>query len=159
MTNYPKWVAEITVRDGVGRDSTVQFYVPEATAKLYFAAADKAARDATAIGTLFTDVMACMSGAEVQRKVWVEDLTSPVTNPSDDVLRGNKIAVGYQAAGRNYTFTIPTRNPASYTQKTDSIEIDLAAAGDFADFVTQFNAVCLSVNGTAATVTKAKLND
>lgn len=159
MTNYPQWSAEITVRDGVGRDATVQFYVPEATAKLYFAAADKAARDATAVGQLFAAVKLCMSGSEVSRKVWVQDLTAPVTNVADDILRGNKIAVGYQAAGRNYTFTIPTRNASSYTQKTDSIEIDLGAAGDFADFVTAFNATCLSVNGTGATVTKAKLND
>lgn len=94
MANYPAWYCEIGLIDGALRKSSVVFRVPEATAKLYMAAADKAARDATAIGGLLTKVLTVTQMAETFRKCWVEDKTAPVSAVADDILRGNKIVVG-----------------------------------------------------------------
>lgn len=159
MANYPNWVASITFRDGADRPSTVQFYVPEATAKLYFAAADKAARDATAVGLLFAAVAKCTSMVIESQTCSVIDVTSPYTLPAEDVLRGNKIVIGYLSGPRQFTLTIPGRDESSYTPKADSVEIDYEAAGDFADFITAFESACLGITGLAVSVVKAYVND
>ncbi len=159
MANYPEWYAEMTVMDGVQRTSTMSFRVPEATAKLYVAAADKAARDATAIGVFFAALLETTLCAEVSRRVYVIDKNMPVGAVDDTVLRGNKIVVGYQSGAGNFTFTIPGRDGTSYTQKPDEPEIDITASGDFKTFYESFETVCLGPNGIAVDVTKAYLND
>jgi hypothetical protein len=159
MANYPSWVAEIGLQDGVNRRSTMAFYVPEATAKLYMAAADKAARDATAIGTFLTLCLTVTEMTEVYRRVYVQDLTSPVSALDDDILRGNKIVVGFQSGPKNFTMTIPGRDATAYTQKADSPEIDISAAGDFKTWYEAFETACLSIDGLSVDVTKAYLND
>lgn len=159
MTNYPTWYASMTVRDGAQRPSTLSFRVPEATAKLYFAAADKAARDATAIGLLFAGFLTLTKGVEESRSVTVRDETSPLVYPDEDVLRGNKIVVGYLTGAQVAKITIPARDGTAFTQKEDSIEIDITAAGDFADWITLFEATALGPNGLAVDVFKAYLND
>ena len=159
MANYPTWYCSLTVRDGAQRPSTITFRVPEATAKLYFAAADKAARDATAIGLLFDGFLTCTEGVEEARSVTVRDEQAPVTFPLDSVLRGNKIVVGYHTGAEDNLISIPARDATAYTQKADSIEIDISAAGDFADWITLFEASALGPTGLAVDVFKAYLND
>jgi hypothetical protein len=159
MANYPEWYAEMTLVDGVGRTSVVSARVPEATAKLYFAAADKAARDATAIGVHFSKLLEVTLCEEQSRRVYVIDKTAPVGAIDDSVLRGNKIVVGFQSGAGNYTFTLPGRDATAYTQKTDEPEIDISAAGDFKTFYESFETVCLGPTGLSADVTKAYLND
>lgn len=159
MANYPHWVMQITLQDGVGRDSVMAFYVPEATAKLYFAAADKAARDATAIGVLFGKILAVTECQEVARRVYVEDLTSPLSALDDDILRGNKIVVHAQAGADPLTFTVPGRDATSYTQNSDKVTIDISAAGDFKTFYEGVQSVCISRHGESINVLAANLND
>lgn len=159
MANYPTWVAEIGLRDGVKRDSIMSFRVPEATAKLYMAAVDKAARDATAIGLLLSAVLTVSLCAERYRRVYVEDKTAPVTNPADTVLRGNKVVVGYQSGPGNYTFTIPGRDPSAYTQNADEVTIDISATGEFADFLALVASTALGPTGLSVAATEAYLND
>ncbi len=159
MANFPTWFCSLTVRDGAQRPSTITFRVPEATAKLYFAAVDKAARDATAIGLLLDGFLTLTSGVEESRSVTVRDEQAPVTFPDEAVLRGNKIVVGYHTGAEDNKITIPARDGTAYTQKEDSIEIDITAAGDFADWVTLFEAAALGPTGLAVDVFKAYLND
>lgn len=159
MANYPRWEASITLKDGANRTSTVSIFVPEATAKLYFAAADKAARDATAIGGFFADVLTVSSMVEVDRSVRVVDVTAPVTIPAETVLRGNKIVLLGQTGAQGYKLTIPGRDATAFTPKPDSIEIDIEAAGDLADFITSLEAVALGVGGLSVDVQKGLVND
>lgn len=161
MANFPVYEVGVTVRDGAGRDSSIQMYVPLATFQTYAAAADKAARDATAVGGLLSKAVAATAGAEVKRWATIADITDPVTLPAEDILRGNKIVLGFRSSGRAFTMTLPCRsgNVADYTQKPDSIEIDLEAAGDLATFITAFNAAAISITGSSVAVDKAYVND
>lgn len=159
MANYPSWVAEIGLIDGVTRHSTMSFRVPEATAKTYMAAADKAARDATAIGLLLSACLTVTSMEETYRRVYVEDLNSPVGDVADTILRGNKIVVGYQSGPGNFTFTIPGRDGTAYTQQADKVSLDLSATDAFTDFISLVESTALGPGGLAISVTKAYLND
>lgn len=159
MANIEKWVMQITLKDGVKRDSSMAFYVPAATAKAYCAAADKAARDATVIGTMFADILACTQMTEVARRVYVEDQTDPVPAVADTILRGNKIVVQASAGGTPLTFTIPGRDPSSYTQDADHLTINIGSAGDFKTLIDAIAANCISVHGDSITVVGAYLND
>lgn len=159
MANIERWVMQITLRDGVKRDSSMSFYVPAATAKAYCAAADKTARDATVIGTLFADILATTLCTEVARRVYVEDQTDPVSAVADTVLRGNKIMVQASAGGAPLTFSVPGRDPAAYTQDTDHLTIDISEAGDFKTFIDAVAANCISLHGDSISVVGAYLND
>ncbi len=159
MANYPQWYAEIGLRDGVNRNSRMVFRVPEATAKLYMAAADKAARDATAIGGLLTACLTVTQMNETYRKVWVTDETAPVAALADTILRGNKLTVGYATGADNNSFTVPARDASAFTQNADELSIDIEAAGDFKTWYELVESVCLGPTGLAMTVTKAYIND
>jgi len=159
MAQYPSWVAEIGLMDGVGRASSVSFRVPSATAQAYFAAADKAARDATAIGLLLTAVKTLTLMTEVYRKVYVQDLEKPIGAIADTILRGNKFTIGYESGIGTYSFTIPGRDESSYVQNADALSIDFAADSDLADFITLFESTCVGPNGVAVSVNKAYIND
>lgn len=161
MANFPQYLASVTVRDGAGRDGVVQLYVPLASGQAYWAAADKAARDATAVGQLLSKAVAATGGVEVQRSVSLMDITDPVTLPDEDILRGNKVVIGYRSSGRAFTLTLPCRtgDVADYTQKPDSIEIDIDAAGDLKTFIQAMEATALSITGSSVDVVKAYVND
>lgn len=159
MANYPRWLASMTLRDYAERDSVFQVYVPEATAKLYFAANDKAARDATAIGTMFAALLDCTQMEEVQRAVTVIDEKAPVPSAADGVARGNKIVMYGQTGPDGWTQSIPGRDPAAYTLKTNSIEIDIEAAGYFKTFYESLQTVCVGKGGLAIDVQSAAIND
>lgn len=159
MANYPRWLASMTLRDYAERDSVWQVYVPEATAKLYFAANDKAARDATAIGTLFGYLLTVSKMKEVQRAVTVIDETAPVATVDEGVLRGNKIVMYGQTGPDGWTLSVPGRDDTAYTLKTNSFEIDIEAAGDFKTFYEAVETTCLGKGGVAIVVQAAALND
>jgi hypothetical protein len=159
MANYPKWYASMTLRDYANRPSVVNVRVPEATAKLYFAAADKAARDATAIGLLFAGLLTVTEMVEESRSCYVQDETAPVVLPATGVVRGNKAVLLGETGAEGYRLSIPGRKAASYTLKTNSIEIDIEADGDFKDFIALLETAALGVGGLAVAITEAILND
>jgi len=159
MANYPSWVMEQGLIDGVGRHSVMSFQVPAATAKTYMAAADKTARDATAIGLLFAANLTVTKMSEVYRRVYVNDLESPIAPIADDILRGNKIVVQVQTGPKNLKFTIPARDETAYTQNADELTIDIVASGDFADWIALVESTTLGVDGLAQSVTGAYLVD
>lgn len=159
MANFPRYLASITVKDNANRPSTASWFVPFATAQTYWAAADKAARDATAIGLLFQKALACMEGVEVSRQVTLIDETDPYALPASGVVRGNKIEVAGTGGGKPYIMSLPTRKAASYTLKANSIDIDITAPGDFATYLTALEATAVDSNGNSINITKAYLND
>lgn len=159
MANYPRWTASMTLRDYAERDSVWQVYVPEATAKLYFAAADKTARDATAIGGLFTKLLTVSKMKEVQRQVSVIDEMAPVASVDVGVARGNKIVMYGQTGPDGWTLSVPGRDDASFTLKTNSIEIDIEEAGDFKTFYEAVETVAVGKGGLAIDVQAASIND
>lgn len=159
MANYPRWLASMTLRDYAQRDSVWQIYVPEATAKLYFAAADKAARDATAIGVLFGYLLTVSKMSEVQRQVSVVDETAPVAAVASGVFRGNKIVMYGQTGPDGWTLSVPGRDETAYTLQTNNIDIDIEAAGDFKTFYEQVEVVALGKGGLAVAVQAAQVND
>lgn len=159
MANYPRWFATVNLRDNANRPSSVQFYVPEATAKLYFAAADKTARDATAIGQLFTKLLTTTEMAVESVSVSIVDETAPVVLPASGVVRGNKIVMNGLTGPDAFTISIPGRKAASYTLKTNSIDIDIEADGDFKTFMQAMEGACLGRGGLAVDIQEAYLND
>jgi len=159
MANYPQWYMSMTLRDYANRSSVVKIRIPEATAKLYFAAADKAARDATAVGLLFGALLTVTEMVEESRSCYVQDETSPVTLPATGIVRGNKAVLLGETGSEGFRLSIPGRDPASYTLKTNSIEIDIEAAGDFKDFIALLEAAALGVGGLSVAITEAVLND
>lgn len=159
MANYPRWLASVTLRDYALRDSVFQVYVPEATAKAYFAAADKAARDATTIGGLMTALSTVSKMKEVQRSVTIIDETAPVADADTGVARGNKIVMYGQAGPDGWTLTIPGRDETAYTLKTDSIEIDVDADGDLKTFIQVLTVCAIGKNGYSIDVQSAAIND
>lgn len=159
MANYEMWEFSLNLRDGADRPSSVQARVPKTTAQLYFAAADKAARDATAIGLIFAALLTVTGMVEESRSVTVMDVNSPYTIPDETVLRGNKIVLLGLTGAKGYKLTLPGRDPTSYTPKADSIEIDIAATGNLADLITLLDAGILGSNGVAVNITKGYVND
>lgn len=159
MANYPKWFASMTLRDYANRPSVVAIRVPEATAKLYMAAADKAARDATAIGLYFAGLLTVTEMVEESRSVYVMDETAPVTLPATGVVRGNKAVMLGETGAEGYRLSIPGRDASSYTLKTNSIEVDINADGAFKDFIALLETVALGVGGLSVSITEAILND
>lgn len=159
MANYPRWMASITLMDNAERKSVVEFYVPEATAKLYFAAADKTARDTTALGVLFSDIQACTEMNLVQQMVSVVDELAPVTIPASGVVRGNKVVLAGQTGPNPFLVTIPGRDSTAYTLKTNSIEIDIEADGALKTLIQQIQTICVGIHGESVDIQKAYLND
>lgn len=159
MANYPTWVAEIGLRDGVNRNSTVSFRIPEATAKTYMAAADKTARDATAVGLLLTAVKTLTLMSETYRRVYVQDLTKPIGAIADTILRGNKFTLGYESGAGQFSFTIPGRDPSCYVQNADELSLDIAATSALADFITLFESTCLGPSGLSVSANLGYIND
>jgi hypothetical protein len=158
MANFERAKAYMTWKDGANRSTTTEFYVPLATARTFWAAANKAARDATAIGLLFAAAAQCSLLTLERTGVYLEDQESPITLPAKTALRGNKIVTGFLSNAKNYTFTLPGRDPTAYTPGS-GITIDFEAAGDYADFLTLFESTCISDNGGPVLVMEAYVND
>lgn len=160
MANYPKWFASMTLRDNADRTSIWQIRVPEATAKLYFAAADKAARDATAIGLLFAQVLLCTDMVLESQGVTVLDETAPLTLPASGVARGNKIVLLGEAGPDPWKLTIPGRKASAFTLKTNSVEIDIDEAGALNSLIALIMTTGIGTNnGLAINVLEGMIND
>lgn len=159
MALINKYVASVTYRDGVQRDSVVSVYVSEADAEAWITAADETARTATDVGTLFEKMDALVAGTLIRRSVSLEQLVDLPANPADDILRGNKLAVEFIADGRNYVMTIPCRNPASFTQKDDSLEVELGTGAAVPAFITAFQNVAVTRAGDSVTVRRIRVAD
>lgn len=159
MAIFDKYVASTAGVDGANRPWSVSVYVDATDAKSYFAAADKATRDATKVGLLLAAIDNMMDAGATKHLIQLEELNDAIPVPSEDVLRGNKIDIFYSAGGRNFDFTIPCRKVDRYTQKENSIELELDTPAAMTGLITQIEDTLISVGGQAATVRSARLVD
>jgi hypothetical protein len=159
VANFTRYVLSITFKDGVQRDSVVSYYVLPAEAKAYFAAADKAARDASALGVLATKVKAMTLMFPVQVSVSIEDVTDPVTIPAVTTLRGNKLAFAMRSGGRGLTTTIPGRDPASFEQGPDSLLVALDTPSAMDDFVLAVGGHVVDQFGNTVSIIEGRVVD
>jgi hypothetical protein len=138
--------------------ATVRWRVPEIVVTNYLAAADDAARAATAAGLLIAAADALSIGVGVKVTVgsaFVDNLAVP-PEADDFVFPFDKFGISYRADGENYVSSIPARNDSNVTVGSDGISVILGAGGtdEVQDFVTQFESIVLSEENAAATITQ-----
>lgn len=138
--------------------ATVRWRVPEVVVNNYLAAADDAARAATAAGLLIAAADALSLGVGVKVTVgsaFVNNLAVP-PDAGDFVFPFDKFGISFRADGENYVSSIPARNDANVTVGSDGISVILGADGtaEVQDFVTQFESIVLSEELAATTITQ-----
>jgi len=139
--------------------ATVRWRVPEIVVTNYLAAADDAARAATAAGLLVAAADALSLGVGVKVTVgsaFVDNLAVP---PDADtfVFPFDKFGISYRADGENYVSSIPARKDSAVTMSSDGISViitDPAWSAAVEEFITQFESIVLSEEGAAATITQ-----
>lgn len=138
--------------------ATVRWRVPEVVVSNYLAAADDAARLATAAGVLIAAADALSLGVGVKVTVgsaFVDNLAVPPA-PDDFVFPFDKLGISFRADGENYVSSIPARDNADISVGSDGISVILGAGGtaEVQAFVTAFEAIVLSEENAAATITQ-----
>jgi len=160
MAFQPQYRLHIGGKDGVLRPFEIKCYVTEASAQLYFAAADEAARALTTVGVLMTRLIAMQSGFITDKGLTLVEINdAEFTNPADTVLRGNKLNVGLHAGIKNPVFNIPCRAPTAFTQKDDSLDCKLDTPVAMTNLITAYEAIGVDSNGNAATITRVTVVD
>jgi len=138
--------------------ATVRWRVPEVVVSNYLAAADDAARAATAAGVLIAAADALSLGVGLKVTVgsaFVDNLAVP-PEPGDFVFPFDKFGISYRADGENYVSSIPARDDSDVTVGSDGISVILGVDGtaEVQAFVDAFEAIVLSEEGAAATITQ-----
>lgn len=159
MAEVSRYLLSITAIDGVNRTSVIQYYVSAADGKAYVAAADAAARAASNVGLLILAVDGMTEMELIQWSLAAEFAQDSPGPMPDTILRGNKLSFTLRSGGRNLTSTIPGRDPASYTQAVDSLNVDLTAPPAMATFITAVNATVKDNFGNAVVATRGKVDD
>lgn len=159
MAATDRWVASMTLRDGVGRDSVFQFYVSATDGKAYMNAAQGGTRDATLVGVLFAKLLGITDCVPVQQSVQLEQMEDTVPAVADTVLRGNKLKFTYRAGGSTYGFTVPGRELAGYSQQPDSLKVDLITPTAMVDFISAYEGVAKSLYGATPLITAIAIVD
>lgn len=151
-----RYVVSLTYRDGVNRDSVVQFNSYKSIVEAYIQnPAQLAAKDlADLIGSIDRLTLATRVSTQISR-IDTLDTVPPI---ADTVLRGNRLAISYRANGRQFIITIPARNMSVITQAANSLEVD-PNAGEMALFSTEFPLAARSVDGGVPAVTRAYIID
>lgn len=138
--------------------ATVRYRVQEVIVTNYLAAADDAARAATAAGLLVAAANALSIGVPVRVTVGADFVDNAAVPPvaDDFVFPFDKLGISFRADGENYVSSIPARNNANVTLGSDGISVILGALGtaEVQDFVTQFESIVLSEELAATTITQ-----
>ncbi len=136
--------------------SNIEWRVPEVVVTNYNAAADDAARAATAAGVLIAATDALTLGVRKSVTVGSRYVDNAAIPPvaDDFVFPFDKFGVGFAADGENYVTSIPARNDAAVTMGEDGVSVTLADAGAVAAWVTAFEAIVVSEELAAVTVTR-----
>jgi len=128
------------------------------SAQAYIAAADDAARAATAVGVLFAAVDAMSNGTKMTYGVHliIEDGSVAPPASDDGIYPFDKFAYSYKAAFDNYQGTIPGRNMGAVFIESDGISIVIGSGAQTqtADFITALEAVALGKNNNTIDVTR-----
>ena len=99
--------------------ATVRWRVPEVVVNNYLAAADDAARAATAAGLLIAAADALSLGVGVKVTVGSAFVNNTAVPPdaSDFVFPFDKFGISFRADGKNYVSSIPARNDARHRNR------------------------------------------
>lgn len=155
-----RWVLSINCVDGVERPCGNSFYVPQADAVAYNAAANDAARLATDVGTFIDAYLAMTEAVLVSVNVGKEVVADPIPAfPADTVLRGNKLQFFYGSGGRRGNFQIPARNAANYTQDAHNLDVSITAPLAMNSFVDDYDNLIVDQFGHTATILAGKVVD
>ncbi len=140
--------------------ATVEHYVSAANVTNYNAAADDAARAATAIGGLITAENALTLGVTQKVSVGFEYVDNAAAAPSIDdmAFAFDKIGVSFRADGENYVSSIPARvkDNAILGVSGDGINLNIdpaIATAQVEAYIEAFNSVVLSEELAAPTIT------
>lgn len=154
--------ASFQLIDSANKESSGSFRVSPANARAYLAAADQAARDATAVGLLLARGLAITRGSEVANSyklyasVGIDWVNDAAVKPSQAaaVYRSNKWKVTGRTTNNGVpaidTVYVPEYLITGVDMESDGISADLTDQ-PVADFVTSFVATALSKFGTAFT--------
>lgn len=145
MAEIVRSFVSINCVDGVKRSCGNTFYVSNEDMLAYNVAGDAAARAATDVGILITRYMALNQLSLVSVNAGQEVVQDTYADPSDTVLRGNKLEFFRVAGGLRRAFEIPGRNPAAFTQGANSLEISLTTPAAMAAWVTAYNNTVLDL--------------
>jgi hypothetical protein len=138
--------------------ASVTNYVTAASVTAYNAAADDAARAATALGVLFSTRDALSIGVPLGVDVgfaYVDNAAIPPTS-NEFVFPFDKFGISFRADGENYVSSIPARNDTNVVMSGDGVTVNLGtgASSESTDFVAAFNTVVLSEESAAVTITQ-----
>jgi hypothetical protein len=138
------------------KTSVIEWRIPEISVTNYNAAVDDAARAATAVGVLVAATDALTLGTRKQVAVGSRYVDSAALPPDPDafVFPFDKFGIGFAAAGDNYVTSIPARDDSAITIGDDGVSVTLADGGAVAAWVTAFEAIVLSEELAAVTVTR-----
>ena len=159
MAEILRYFVSIDMADGILRPCGNTFYIGDADAEEYITAADDTERAASKVGILVAKYVATTDAAFVSTRVGIEVLNDPITNAADTILRGNKVDLSYRSGGRGSHFTIPARKASAYTQESDSLKINIGAAGALKDFITAYEDTVVNAYGLATDVISARIVD
>lgn len=137
--------------------ASVDHYIPAAAVTAYNAAADDAARAATALGVFLAAENALTKGVEDKVDVGFSYVQNAAIPPavSEFVFAFDKVGISFTADGEYYNSSIPARNDANITLSSDGVTVNLGAGAstEVTDYVAAFNTLILSeelVQGTIA---------
>lgn len=139
--------------------ATVRWRVPEVVVTNYNAAADDAARLATAAGQLVAAADALSLGVGVKvtaGSAYVDNLAVP-PGASTFVFPFDKFGISFRADGENYVSSIPARKDSAVTMSADGISVIIttpAWSAAVQAFIGAFEAIVLSEENAAATITQ-----
>lgn len=166
MAETMVYYAQLTLGDRAKKTTTFEVRVSPSDAQTWFAAANEAARDATAVGVLLDAVFAVVGSSQYKSKGVVgraENDAFVFPFGEGETYNSNKINVSYTTTlgglPRNLQVTIPQRDPGSYELESNGINIVLNDADEIAALVTALEATALSPYGTAITIVEMTVND
>jgi len=136
--------------------SNIEWRVPEVVVTNYNAAADDAARAATAGGVLIAATDALSLGVRKSVTFGSRYVDNAAIPPAADefVFPFDKFGIGFAADGENYVTSIPARKDSVVTMGEDGVSVTLADGDVVEDWVNAFEAIVLSEELAAVTVTR-----
>jgi hypothetical protein len=155
--NIAIYMSETNPKTKTNKVSNMELFVTSASVDAYNAAADDAARAATAMGELMVDIDNLTLGIMKEVQVgyaYEQNLAPPV--PTTFALDKDKFLVSSRDTTNNHPvkISIPARNDAAIVIESDGITIDITAP-DMSGFVTHYTAIALSNDLHAVAVLRA----
>jgi len=146
--------AFIKIGDSRKKITEVSRRVTAAEATSYFSAVTQILKDATPVGQWLLSIEDLSAGSMMGKGVRLvtKDDATDFPGYDSDIYNFDKLAVHVNSGFDNSQFTIPARDSTNYTMESDGVHVNLTL-GLVDEFVSRTNAVVLSKDGDAVTVT------